>query len=532
MDKYQGFDDETKELIKDKLNNLGVGVKLVVKGVHGREDKASLEKFVHEFAHLGEGIDVKIENTPTEPDVASVELWINGDPTGLTFCGVPKDKEIVAFAIAVQNAAGKGDNMPDYLIRKRIENLEGPGFLFTFVSDGCPGCPDVMEAMNVIALINRQFKNTVIDVDAAPEFAKEYGVQGVPAVFANGARLSVGHATLGQLVADMEKYFGSSEKVDIDDHSALGFDVIIAGGGPAGAAAAVYLARKGVKTAVIADRPGGQVADTVTIDNVISVPSITGSQLADTFRKEMESYDIKLFDGRKIIESSLFGKVKRIKTDRGEWFETPYLIIATGASWKKLNVPGEDKYLGRGVGFCTHCDGPFYKGRNVAVVGGGNSGVEAAIDLAPLCKKVYLYEYGPELRADDVLKERLKSFSNVEVHLSSSIGEIKGNDTTGVTSIKVKDLKNGVVENIRVEGVFIQAGLKPNSEPFASEVDVNDKGEIIVDSLCRTNIAGVFAAGDVTDIPYKQIAIAIGEGAKAALTISADRIRGALDHNA
>lgn len=522
------FDKEQREQLSTQLANLPVAIKFVVKGEHSNETTKALSDFVREYSKLAPGFSVKVENTPTEQNAPVVEIWVDGDPSGVSFCGVPSGKELNSFTAAVLNAGGKGENMPDEMLRKRIETLEGPAYLFTFVSKGCPGCPDVVEAMNVVSLLNHRFKNMTVDIEAAPEFAKEYGVKSVPAVFANGELLSLGHASLGQLVADLEKQFGSSETAGLDDHSALGYDAIVAGGGPAGVSAAIYLARKGLRTAVVAGMVGGQVTDTVAIENLISVPKTTGSDLADALRNHLKEYDIALFENRKIVESDLKGRNKRVKTDIGEWFEAPALIIATGASWRRLNIPGEEKYLGMGVAFCSHCDGPFYKGRKVAVVGGGNSGVEAAIDLAGICTHVDLFEFASELKADEVLRNRLNAFDNVSVHLSSQLTEILGNDTTGVTSVKVKDVNTGEEKDVRVEGVFVQVGLTPNSQVFAGEVNINERGEIITDSLGHTDIAGVYAAGDVTDIPYKQIVVAIGEGAKAALSAVTDRIRGAI----
>ena len=276
---------------------------------------------------------------------------------------------------------------------------------------------------------------------------------------------------------------------------------------------------------VVAGRIGGQVKDTTDIENLITVPLTTGTALASELRTLMDSYGIKMFDNRRIVGVELEGFPKRLKADSGETFEAPGLIIATGASWRRLNVPGEEDYIGKGVAFCTHCDGPFFAGKRVAVVGGGNSGIEAAIDLAAICSHVDVFEFLDTLKADEVLQKKLATFDNVDIHLSSAVKEIKGNGKN-VTSVEVTDRVSGETKSYDVSGVFVQIGLSPNSKVFADQLEVNKAGEIVKDENCRTKVAGVYAAGDVTDVPYKQIVIAMGEGAKAALSATDDRMRG------
>ncbi len=335
----------------------------------------------------------------------------------------------------------------------------------------------------------------------------------------------MGRAELGDLVALLEKKFGSTPNPGEVSDVTLGFDVIVAGGGPAGAAAAIYLSRKGLRTAIVAGRIGGQVKDTMDIENLISVPHTTGPELASDLRRHLESYDIAIYDNRRIVDVALDGFPKRITTDSGETFEAPQIVIATGASWRRLNIPGENEYIGRGVAFCTHCDGPFFAGKRVAVIGGGNSGIEAAIDLAAICEHVDVFEFLDELKADMVLQKRLTEFDNVAVHLSSAAEEVIGNGTK-VTGIKVKDRKSGESALYDLDGVFVQIGLTANSSPFSNQLPVNKAGEIIMKGAGRTGIPGVYAAGDVTDIPYKQIVIAMGDGATAALSAVDDRMRG------
>ena len=299
----------------------------------------------------------------------------------------------------------------------------------------------------------------------------------------------------------------------------------VLGGGPAGASAAIYSARKGLRVAIIAEKVGGQVKETVGIENLISVPQTTGAQLADNLRSHINHYPIDLFEDRKIEKAELQGKEKRISVVGGEVFISPSVIIATGASWRKLNVDGETEYIGRGVAFCPHCDGPFYQGKDVAVIGGGNSGIEAAIDLAGICRKVTVFEFADTLKADQVLQEKAQSLPNVEIFTSSQTTKVVGNGDK-VTAIRVKDRVSSEERDFPLDGIFVQIGLAANSAPFRDMLETTPIGEIKIDAFCRTTLPGVYAAGDVSNVPYKQIVIAMGEGAKAALSAFDDRIRG------
>ncbi|MDE6447413.1 MAG: FAD-dependent oxidoreductase, partial [Muribaculaceae bacterium] len=360
--------------LKSIFSTLETSVTLVVTGVSSRKETQDMLEFANDFASASDALSVKSEDAPTEENAPLLRLWRDGNPTGVAFCGIPNGHEFSSLILAVLNAAGQGRNLPDAGMRRRIEQLQGPAEIFTFVSLTCTNCPDVVQALNVVALLNPRFSNTMIDGGVAPDMVKSYNVQSVPTVYANGRLLSVGRTDLGELVSKLEEAFGSSPAPGLDDGSPLGYDAIVAGGGPAGAAAAIYMARKGLRTAVVAGRIGGQVSDTTAIENLISVPLTTGTRLAGDIRTHLQSYDIDIFDNRKITSVQLEGFPKRVTVEGGETFEAPALVIATGASWRRLNVPGEADYIGRGVAFCTHCDGPFFAGKDVAVVGGGNSG--------------------------------------------------------------------------------------------------------------------------------------------------------------
>jgi alkyl hydroperoxide reductase subunit F len=304
------------------------------------------------------------------------------------------------------------------------------------------------------------------------------------------------------------------------------YDVVVLGGGPAGSSAAIYSARKGLKTALVAQRLGGQVQDTVGIENLISVPYTEGRKLAADLEKHLRTYAIDLMDNRKVEQILDHGKQKELRLQGGEILHADALILATGAKWRELGIPGEKEYLGRGVAFCPHCDGPFYKGKHVAVIGGGNSGVEAGIDLAGICAYVTLVEYGEQLKADEVLVNNLRSLPNVTIVTNARTIEVVGNGQT-VTALRYQDRPTEKIHEVALDGVFIQIGLVPNSAVAKDLVTINRMGEIVIDERCRTSVAGIYAAGDVSSVPFKQIVIAMGEGAKAALTAFEDRIRAA-----
>lgn len=505
--------------------NVETAFTLLVTGVSAREETRQMVEFANDFASSSPAISVREINEPTEENTPVLSIIREGEPTGISFCGIPNGHEFTSLILAILNGAGQGKNLPDEMLATRIRSLNGPVELMTFVSLTCTNCPEVVQSLNIISLLNPAYKNLTIDGAVRPELVKQYNVQSVPMVYANGNLLSVGKSDLGELVGKLEETFGRVQDPGSVDPTPKGYDALILGGGPAGAAAAIYLARKGVKTAVIAGRIGGQVKDTMDIENLISVCKTTGPELATDLRHNLEAYNIAVYDNRKITEVTLAGFPKNVKADTGESFEAPIVIIATGASWRKLEIPGEAEHIGRGVAFCTHCDGPFYAGKSVAVIGGGNSGIEAAIDLAGIATHIDVFEFLDVLRADKVLQEKLSSLDNVDVHLNMAVQQIEG-DGTKVNGISVKDRNSNEIRHFNVEGVFVQIGLTPNSDLFKNQVLMSPRGEIEIDTTCRTKLPGVYAAGDVTTVPYKQIVVAMGEGAKAALSAVDDRMRG------
>lgn len=511
--------------LKDQLKNIFAGLEAqytleaIVSPQH--ENRQELTEMLADVAECSDKISYQMR----EGKNLEFSLLKDGEPTGIRFRGVPNGHEFTSLLLAILNSDGKGKNFPDASICNRVKALKGPINLTTYVSLTCTNCPDVVQALNAMTTLNPRIHHEMVDGAIYQDEVEALKIQGVPAVFADGKLLHVGRGEFGELLNKLEAQYGIEENnLDKEEKS---YDVLVLGGGPAGSAAAIYSARKGLNVAIIAERIGGQVKETVGIENLISVPETTGSQLADNLRTHIQRYPIDLLEHRRIEKVELIDNKKILSTANGEKFSAPAVIVATGASWRKLNVPGESEYIGRGVAFCPHCDGPFYKGKHVAVVGGGNSGIEAAIDLAGICSKVTVLEFLDNLKADQVLQEKLRSLPNVEVFVSSQTLEVIGNGDK-VTGILVKNRVTEETRTIELDGIFVQIGLMPNSGIFHGLIDTNRPGEIVIDAHCRTNVPGIYAAGDVSTVPYKQIIIAMGEGAKAALSAFEDRMRGTI----
>jgi len=489
--------------------------------IHVAKNHASRSELIELLTETAECSD-KISLRISEGDALQFSLLKNGEQTGISFRAVPNGHEFTSLLMAVLNSDGKGKNIPDEGIQNRVKALKGEIKLSTYVSLTCTNCPDVVQALNVMAVFNPNFNHEMVDGAINQEEIESLKIQGVPAVFADGKLLHSGKAEFGELLAKLENYYGvEAEKQDL---SVKNYDVIVVGGGPAGSSAAIYSARKGLKVALLAERLGGQVKETVSIENLISVPETTGQELAVNLKKHLSDYPIDLLEYRKVEIAELQNNMPLLTVSGGEQYAAPSVIIATGAGWRKLNIAGETDYIGRGVAFCPHCDGPFYKDKRVAVVGGGNSGIEAAIDLAGICSQVTVFEFMDSLKADKVLQDKAKSLPNVEIFVSSQTTEVIGNGEK-VTGIRVKDRNTDEERVVELDGIFVQIGLVPNSKPFSNLVNVNKFGEIEIDAHCRTNIPGIYAAGDVSTVPYKQIIISMGEGAKAALSAFEDRMR-------
>jgi alkyl hydroperoxide reductase subunit F len=515
------LDPSIKEQLKDHFAKLTSTITLALfQSDHAKQSE--LRELLVDVASCGDRI-VLLE-VPDKVDGVQFDLQRDGVPNGIRFRGVPGGHEFTSLIIAILNSDGKG-KVPDEGVQRRVKALKGPVRLRTYVSLSCTNCPDVIQALNQMALIHPDFQHTMIDGELAEADIAALGIQGVPAVVNGNAIVHVGRANFAELLETLEGALGRAE-LDVSAQQPKEYDVVVLGGGPAGSSAAIYSARKGLKTALVAQRLGGQVQETVGIENLISVPYTEGRRLAADLEKHLRAYAIDLLDNRKVETIVDHGKQKELRLQGGEVLRTSALILATGAKWRELGIPGEKDYMGRGVAFCPHCDGPFYKGKRVAVIGGGNSGVEAAIDLAGICAHVTLVEFSEQLKADDVLVRNLKSLPNVTVITNARTTQVIGNGQT-VTGLRYQDRPSEKSHDIELDGVFVQIGLVPNSAVAKDLVTVNRMGEIVIDERCRTSRPGIYAAGDVSSVPFKQIVIAMGEGAKAALTAFEDRMRAA-----
>jgi alkyl hydroperoxide reductase subunit F len=485
------------------------------------EKQAELLELARELASLSPKIDTLIAGA-LRSDVR-MEVHKDGAPTGVSFRGIPGGHEFTSLVLAVLNADGKG-KLPDEGIQARTRALSGPFSLRTYVQLSCTNCPDVVQALNLIALLHPEGSHEMVDGDYCPEEVEALGIQGVPSVFMGEDLVHVGKSNVAELLEALEARLGARR----DDGAAAEprerhYDVVVLGGGPAGASAAIYSARKGLKTAIVAQRFGGQLQETLGIENLIGTLYTEGPRLSAELEKHVRSYPIELLEHRR-VERVVDGPEKELLVQGGERIFAGSLILATGAKWRELGVPGEREHIGRGVAFCPHCDGPFYKGKPVAVVGGGNSGVEAAIDLAGICTHVTLLEFADALKADAVLIDNLKKKENVTIITSARTTEVLGEGGKAI-GLRYEERPSGVLQEVAVDGIFVQIGLSPNSASVADLVELTRFGEIVVDDKGRTSVPGIYAAGDVTTTPFKQIVIAMGDGAKAALTAFEDRMR-------
>ena len=442
--------------------------------------------------------------------------------TGPRFAGLPMGHEFTSLILALLQTGGYPPKV-DEAILEQIRALDGDFEFEIYVSLSCHSCPDVVQALNLMAVQNPRIRTTMIDGALFQNEVKERQIMAVPTVFLNGTEFSQGRMTLEEILAKIDTSGVEREAKKISAKAP--FDVLIVGGGPAGAAAAVYAARKGIRTGVAAERFGGQVLDTLGIENFISVQKTEGPQFAAALEAHVRDYEVDIMNlqrAKALIPSEVTGNgLIEIQLESGASLKAKTVILATGARWRNINVPGEKEYKNKGVAYCPHCDGPLFKGKRVAVIGGGNSGVEAAIDLAGIVGHVTLIEFDTALRADAVLQRKLLSLPNVTVFTNAQTTEITG-DGQKVNGLNYKDRATGELHSVALEGVFIQIGLVPNTDWLKGTVELSRHGEIIVDARGQTTVPGVFAAGDATIVPFKQIIIAAGEGAKAAL--------GAFDH--
>lgn len=478
-----------------------------------------LKSLLDEIAELSDKITVVNEDS-ADVRKPSFEIARAGEQVGVSFAGIPLGHEFTSLVLALLQVGGHPVKLDETVI-EQIKNLPGEYKFETFFSLSCQNCPDVVQALNAMSVINPNIKHIAVDGALFQQEVQDKEILSVPAVFLNGELFHQGRAGVEELLAKLDSGDNEAKVQALNERDE--FDVLVVGGGPAGAAAAVYAARKGINTGVVAERFGGQVLDTMAIENYISVLETEGPKFGVALEQHVKAYEVDIMNLQK-AKKLVPGKSIEIHLESGAVLKAKNVILSTGARWRKINVPGEDEYRNRGVAYCPHCDGPLFKGKHVAVIGGGNSGVEAAIDLAGIVGHVTLIEFGDELRADDILQKKLRSMKNVTIITSAQTTEIHG-DGKRVNSLSYKNRNTEEIHKVELDGVFIQIGLVPNTEWLEGTIDLSKHGEIEVDNRGQTSVAGVFAAGDATTVPYKQIIIAAGEGAKAALAAFDNLIR-------
>ncbi len=486
----------------------------IVASLDDGEKSRELLSLLQDIASLSDKITLKTDGDDARKP--SFSLNRIGGNISLRFAGIPMGHEFTSLVLALLQVGGHPSKTAPEVI-EQIKALDGDYRFETYFSLSCQNCPDVVQALNLMAVLNPNIQHVAIDGALFQDEVEARQIMSVPSIYLNGELFTQGRMSEEEILAKLDT--GSSardaEKLKAKD----AFDVLVVGGGPAGAAAAIYAARKGIRTGVAAERFGGQVLDTMAIENFISVKETEGPKLARALEEHVREYEVDIMNLQRASQLIPAGDdgLHRVQFENGGELKAKTLILATGARWREMNVPGEQEYRGRGVAYCPHCDGPLFKGKRVAVIGGGNSGVEAAIDLAGIVAHVTLLEFGEELRADAVLQRKLNSLPNVRVLKMAQTTEVKG-DGQKVTGLVYKDRTNDEMHNVELEGIFVQIGLLPNSEWLKGTLELSRFGEIIVDAKGQTSIPGVFAAGDVTTVPYKQIVIAVGEGAKASLS--------------
>ncbi len=440
-----------------------------------------------------------------------------GTDVGVRFAAIPTGHEFTSLVLALLQVGGYAPKLDDDTI-EQIRSLDGDFRFETYMSLTCQNCPDVVQALNVMSVINPRIQHVAIDGALFQDEVEARKIMAVPTLFLNGEVFGQGRMGVEEILAKIDTGAAARDAEKLNARAP--YDVLIVGGGPAGAAAAVYAARKGVRTGVVAERFGGQVLDTMSIENFISVPETEGPKFAAALEQHVRQYNVDIMNVQRAVKLTPAdepGGFAEVTLANGAVLKGRSVIVSTGARWRNVNVPGEQEYRNRGVAYCPHCDGPLFKGKRVAVIGGGNSGVEAAIDLAGIVSHVTLLEFGDQLKADAVLVRKLESLPNATILTNAQTTEITGNGEK-VNGLRYKNRTNGVEHDVALEGVFVQIGLVPNTEWLDGVVERNRFGEIIVDARGHTSVPGVFAAGDSTTVPFKQIIIATGEGAKAALS--------------
>jgi len=508
------LDTNLKAQLQAYLGKLQRPIRLIA-SLDGGAKSLELRALLEDIASLSDM--VTLDDSGSDARKPSFVIAREGETTGVRFAAIPLGHEFTSLVLALLWTGGHPPKVEPEVL-EQIKALDGEHRFEVYMSLSCHNCPDVVQAAALMAIYNPKVQTVVIDGGLFQEEVNQRQVMAVPMVFQNGELFGSGRMTLEEIVGKLDANAGDRDAAKLNAKDA--FDVLVVGGGPAGAAAAVYAARKGIRVGVAAERFGGQTNDTMAIENYISVLETDGPKFAAALEAQVRHYEVDIMNlqrADKIVPATEAGGLVTVHMANGGVLQARSVILSTGARWRNVNVPGEQEYKNKGVAYCPHCDGPLFKGKRVAVIGGGNSGVEAAIDLAGVVSHVTLIEFADALKADAVLVSKLKSLPNVDIHVNAQTTEITGADGK-VNGLGYKDRVTGADHHVALEGVFVQIGLVPNTEFLKGTVELSRFGEIVVDAKGHTNVPGVFAAGDCTTVPYKQIVIAAGDGSKAALS--------------
>ena len=509
------LDAATKTQLQAYFERISQPIELVA-SLDDRPASQEMRELLEEIAALAPAkISARFDGSDTRRP--SFNISRAGADMGVRFAAIPMGHEFTSLVLALLQAGGHPPKVEAGMI-EQIKSLDGDFVFETYMSLTCHNCPDVVQALNLMAVLNPRVRHVAIDGGLFQGEVEERQIMAVPSVYLNGQPFASGRMELAEILAKVDTGAAQREAAKLSTKEP--FDVLIVGAGPAGAAAAVYAARKGIRTGIVAERFGGQTLDTLGIENFISVKETEGPKFAAALEAHVRAYEVDVMNNQRVAALEAApepGGYATVKLTNGGELKGRSVVLATGARWRNVNVPGEQEYKTKGVAYCPHCDGPLFKGKKVAVIGGGNSGVEAAIDLAGIVEHVTLIEFADQLKADAVLVKKLHSLPNVKVHVNAQTTEIVG-DGQKVTGLRFKDRVTGTEQLIELAGVFVQIGLVPNTEWLKGTVELSRYGEIVVDARGATSLPGVFAAGDVTTVPYKQIIVASGEGSKAALS--------------
>jgi len=508
------LDANLQAQLKGYLANIKQPIELVASADESAKSREMLA-LLGEIAELSD--DVEVVRKDDDMRRPSFMIRRKGTDIGVRFAGIPMGHEFTSLVLALLQVGGHPSKLAQEVIAQ-VQALDGDYAFESYFSLTCQNCPDVVQALNLMSVLNPRIRHVAIEGGAFQVEVEARQIMSVPAIFLNGEPFGQGRMNIEQILAKLDTGAAvrTAEKISAKEP----FEVLVVGGGPAGAAAAIYAARKGIRTGIAAERFGGQVLDTMAIENFISVKHTEGPQLATALEQHVADYEVDVMNlqmATKLTPAKVPGGLHELTLESGARLKARTVILSTGARWRQMNVPGEDAYRNKGVTYCPHCDGPLFKGKRVAVIGGGNSGVEAAIDLAGIVAHVTLIEFDRDLRADAVLQRKLASLPNVKVITSALTTEVKG-DGEKVTALVYKDRNRDTIHEIELEGIFVQIGLVPNTEWLKDAVALSNRGEIEIDHRGETSQPGIFAAGDCTTVPYKQIIIAMGEGSKASLS--------------